>query len=67
MLQDRLAQRSAFVLPVDKQLEGIKKIMSGVNSPNPQIDLFIRQSAAKGMMPEQIRQAIIIRHNQKAF
>ena len=69
MLQDRLSklqtvnpqkQRLVADLPPSLQLQGINNILSGKDSSNPQANMFIRNLAAQGMNPEQIRQAFIL-------
>ena len=66
--QDRLSQlpqtapgKRVLVkdLSPDIQLRGINQILSGVNSTNPQLNDFVRNSARRGMTPEQIRQEFI--------
>lgn len=67
-LQDRLSklpqvaptkQRLVADLPANVQLNGIAQILAGQNSNHPTLNTFVRQSAAQGMTPEQIRQAFI--------
>ena len=67
-LQDRLSQlkqvapqkqRLLADLPANVQLNGIAQILAGQNSTNPQLNTFVRQAAAQGMTPEQIRQTFI--------
>jgi len=68
MLQDRLGklsqvnpqkQRLVADLPPAVQLNAISQILAGQNTTNPQINTFVKQSAAQGMTPEQIRLAFI--------
>lgn len=63
-LQDRLSQlkqvnpqkqRLVADLPPATQLNAISQILAGQNTTNPQINTFVRQAAAQGMTPEQIR------------
>lgn len=67
-LQDRLSklqqvnpqkQRLVADLPANVQLNAINQVLLGQSTRNPQIDTFIKQMAAQGMQPEQIRQAFI--------
>lgn len=74
-LQDRLSQlqtvnpqkqRLVADLPANVQLNAISQILSGQNTTNPQINAFVRQAAAKGMQPEQIRLAFIEEQRKSA-
>ena len=46
-------------LPVNTQINAISKILAGENAPNEFVNNFVRRAGAKGMTPEQIRQAFI--------
>ena len=74
-LQDRLSQlkqvnpqkqRLVADLPASMQLQGIAQILAGQNSTHPQLNTFVRQAAAQGMTPEQIRQAFIAEQRKSA-
>ncbi len=74
-LQDRLSQLSQVApekqrflmdLPPATQLNGINQILSGQNSTQPTLNTFVRQAAAQGMTPEQIRQAFIAEQKKSA-
>jgi hypothetical protein len=52
-------QRLVADLPANVQLNGIAQILAGQNSNNPSLNTFVKQAAAQGMQPEQIRQAFI--------
>lgn len=63
-LQDRLSQlpqvnpqkqRLVADLPAGVQLNAINQILAGQDTTNPQINTFVRQAAAGGLQPEQIR------------
>ena len=45
--------------PANEQIGAINRVLAGENIPNEFVNNFVRQSAAKGMNPEQIRQAFI--------
>ena len=46
-------------LPAQVQLNAINQIIAGKKTRNQQVNSFVQQSAARGMKPEQIRQAFI--------
>ncbi len=75
MLQDRLSQlkqvapqkqRLIMDLPPATQINGINQILSGQKSSQPTLDTFVKQAAAQGMQPEQIRLAFIEEQKKSA-
>lgn len=74
-LQDRLSQlkqvapqkqRLIADLPPAIQLKGITDILAGQNSSHPSLNTYVRQMAAQGMQPEQIRQNFIAEQKKSA-
>lgn len=64
--QQQAKRRLVADLPANVQLDAINKILTQNIKVHPQIDVFVRQSAAKGMTPEQIRQAFIVEQKVSA-
>lgn len=64
--QQQAKRRLVADLPANVQLDAINKILTQNIKVHPQIDAFVRQSAAKGMTPEQIRQAFITEQKTSA-
>jgi len=46
-------------LPAKQQIDGIQQILAGQDSTSPIVNNFVKGMAARGMQPEEIRQAFI--------
>lgn len=51
--------RAVADLPANVQIQGIQQILSGQDTNNPFINNFVREQAARGRSPEEIRLAFI--------